>query len=65
MSTGFFQIRISYLCCKQDSDRDQDSYLLDQDWSRLEKTWVRTPLPHSNRFTLVNLTNKPVWNTKT
>jgi len=22
------------LCCKQDSDQDQDSYLLDQDWSR-------------------------------
>jgi len=30
--TAFFRIRISYLCCKQDSD--QDSYLLDQDWSR-------------------------------
>jgi len=25
------------LCCKQDSDQDQDSYLLDQDWSRTRK----------------------------
>jgi len=25
------------VCCKQDSDQDQDSYLLDQDWSRTRK----------------------------
>jgi len=32
-----FRIRLSQLCCKQDSDQDQDSYFLDQDWSRTQK----------------------------
>jgi len=36
-SNRILQNRTSYLCCKQESGQDRDSYLLGQDWSRTRK----------------------------